>query len=51
MTSVVLTSVYIQITYPGAAITEEARTTTQAKTAVNFIVIIDICRTEIRISM
>lgn len=43
--------VYIKATYPGAASAEEARTTIQAKRAVNFIVIIDVCRTVMRTRM
>ena len=52
MASVILISViYIKTTYLGAASAEEARITTQAKAAVNFIVIIDVYRTVIRTKM
>ena len=52
MASVILISViYIKATYLGAASAEEARITTQAKAAVNFIVIIDVYRTVIRTKM
>lgn len=52
MASVILISViYIKTTYLGAASAEEARTTTQEKAAVNFIVIIDVYRTVIRTKM